>query len=364
MSKVVISGYYGFGNAGDEAMLSAIITAIRKEEGDAHITVISGHPAQTSAKHGVEAVGTFAGPAILKALMNCDLLISGGGSLLQDATSVKNVYYYLSIMSLAKLLGKRVVLYAQGIGPLTKPTTRWAVKSVLNRMDLITVRDLPSQGLLEEIGVKPELVQVTADAVLTMPIADASKGEARLQAAGLKPGCRRIGIAVRSWKNQVAYRKSLAGALATLHQSHQVEVLFIPMSHPEDTEEAKQVAAYMGNAPYVHLLEESFTTSQFLELAGAVDIMIGVRLHALVFASLMGKPVVGISYDPKIDAFLHMIEQEAMGTMERLDQDTLYTRLVELLEGKGDYQHSFDRIESLRKISFRSAQLAMALLKQ
>ena len=364
MSKVVISGYYGFGNAGDEAMLSAIITAIRKEEGDAHITVISGHPAQTSAKHGVEAVGTFAGLAILKALMNCDLLISGGGSLLQDATSVKNVYYYLSIMSLAKLLGKRVVLYAQGIGPLTKLTTRWAVKSVLNRMDLITVRDLPSQGLLEEIGVKPELVQVTADAVLTMPIADASKGESRLQAAGLKPGCRRIGIAVRSWKNQVAYRKSLAGALATLHQSHQVEVLFIPMSHPEDTEEAKQVAAYMGNAPYVHLLEESFTTSQFLELAGAVDIMIGVRLHALVFASLMGKPVVGISYDPKIDAFLHMIEQEAMGTMERLDQDTLYTRLVELLEGKGDYQHSFDRIESLRKISFRSAQLAMALLKQ
>jgi polysaccharide pyruvyl transferase csaB len=162
----------------------------------------------------------------------------------------------------------------------------------------------------------------------------------------------------------VAYRKALAGALAALHQSHQVEVLFIPMSHPEDTEEAKTVAAYMGNAPYVHLLEESFTTSQFLELAGAVDIMIGVRLHALVFASLMGKPVVGISYDPKIDAFLHMIEQEAMGTMERLDQDKLYARLVDLLEGKGDYQHSFDRIESLRKISFRSAQLALALLKQ
>ena len=101
MSNIVISGYYGFGNAGDEAMLCAIIDAIRKEEADAHITVISGNPKETSKKHNINAVGTFSAFGILKAIANSDLVISGGGSLLQDATSIRNTYYYLSIMSLA-----------------------------------------------------------------------------------------------------------------------------------------------------------------------------------------------------------------------------------------------------------------------
>ena len=86
MSNIVISGYYGFGNAGDEAMLCAIIDAIRKEEADAHITVISGNPTETSKKHNIHAVGTFSAFGILKAISNSDLVISGGGSLLQDAT--------------------------------------------------------------------------------------------------------------------------------------------------------------------------------------------------------------------------------------------------------------------------------------
>ena len=101
MSNIVISGYYGFGNAGDEAMLCAIIDAIRDVEGDAHITVISGNPQETSRKHNIKAVGTFAAFGILNAIRNADLVISGGGSLLQDATSIRNTYYYLSIMGLA-----------------------------------------------------------------------------------------------------------------------------------------------------------------------------------------------------------------------------------------------------------------------
>lgn len=362
MSKIVISGYYGFGNAGDEAMLAAIITAIRKEDPRAGITVISGNPKETSAKHQVEAVGTFAALPIFGALRNCDLLISGGGSLLQDATSVRNVYYYLSIMAMAKCLGKKVVLYAQGIGPLTKHTTRRAVKTILNRMDLITVRDLPSKNLLQEIGVKPNLVEVTADAVLTMPIGDPAQGEARLQEAGMVPQRKRIGIAVRSWKADIAYRKALGQALDRLIQSHQVEVVFIPMSHPEDTAEANEVLATMQCQEQVYVLESAFDTKEFLALAGAVTIMVGIRLHALVFASLMGKPVLGISYDPKIDAFLHMIGQEPIGTMQSLDGDALYGRLCDLLEKPENYDASFKRVEALRQESFRSAHLAMALL--
>ena len=101
MSNIVISGYYGFGNAGDEAMLNAIVDSIRDIEPTANITVISGNPSETSKKHNLQAVGTFAMFPIMSALMKADLLISGGGSLLQDATSIRNTYYYLSIMSMA-----------------------------------------------------------------------------------------------------------------------------------------------------------------------------------------------------------------------------------------------------------------------
>lgn len=123
MSNIVISGYYGFGNAGDEAMLCAIIDAIRKEEADAHITVISGNPKETSKKHNINAVGTFSALGILKAIAHSDLVISGGGSLLQDATSIRNTYYYLSIMALAKLLREK----SNAILP-----RYWSFKSFIN----------------------------------------------------------------------------------------------------------------------------------------------------------------------------------------------------------------------------------------
>lgn len=125
MSRLVISGYYGFGNAGDEAMLAAILEAILEVVPEADITVISGNPRHTAEKHGVKAVGRFDVTGIFNAIKRCDLLISGGGSLLQDVTSNRSLYYYLSIISLANMLGKKVMLYAQGMGPCA---SLWLVK--------------------------------------------------------------------------------------------------------------------------------------------------------------------------------------------------------------------------------------------
>jgi len=329
MSNIVISGYYGFGNAGDEAMLCAIIDAIRKEEADAHITVISGNPTETSKKHNIHAVGTFSAFGILKAISNSDLVISGGGSLLQDATSIRNTYYYLSIMALAKMMGKKVMLYSQGIGPLNRPSTRKAVSFVLRFVDTITVRDSISKSELDSLGI--EDVEVTADAVLAMQPADLNIGKRILDGYTSKlpistEAPKRIGVAVRSWKDDTEYRESLANVLSRLQEQDNVEIIFIPMSHP-------------------------------------VDLMIGIRLHALVFSSLMKKPVIGISYDPKITSFLHMIGQEPIGTMTHLREEALYQRCHKLLNSREEYQASYDRIEALRVNSQRNAEIAISLLK-
>ena len=336
MSNIVISGYYGFGNAGDEAMLCAIIDAIRKEEADAHITVISGNPKETSKKHNINAVGTFSALGILKAIAHSDLVISGGGSLLQDATSIRNTYYYLSIMALAKL----------------------------RFVDTITVRDSISKDELVSLGI--EDVEVTADAVLAMQPADLSIGSHILKGYISKISeadeqRKRIGVAVRSWKEDTEYRESLANVLSRLQEQDNVEIIFIPMSHPEDTKEAKIIASYMPNGAIV--LEGPFSTEQQVSLSGNVDLMIGIRLHALVFSSLMGKPVIGISYDPKITSFLHMIGQEPIGTMTHLREEALYQWCHKLLNSREEYQASYDRIESLRVDSQRNAEIAISLLK-
>lgn len=362
MSNIVISGYYGFGNAGDEAMLCAIIDAIRDVESTAHITVISGNPAETSKKHNIKAVGTFGAFGILKAIANSDLVISGGGSLLQDATSIRNTYYYLSIMGLAKLLGKPVMLYSQGIGPLYRKSTRRAVSFMLKYVDGITVRDSISKDELLSLGITN--VEVTADAVLAMHKADVSIGAEILAGYRCDMACtnrKRIGIAVRSWKEDTAYRQSLADVLSQLSEDDNADIIFIPMSYPDDMIEAKAIAKLMRTKSVV--LEGSFTTEEQLSLSGNVDVMIGIRLHALVFSSLMGKPVIGISYDPKITSFLHMIGQEPIGTMKELHPDELYQRCHELLHSTDSYQKSFDNIEKLRIHSKRNAESALSLLQ-
>lgn len=360
MNNIVISGYYGFGNAGDEAMLAAILEAIFEVVPNAQITVISGNPKYTAAKHGVKAIGTFAMFPILKALMNCDLFISGGGSLLQDVTSNRSLYYYLSIIYLATLLKKKVMIYAQGIGPLRRLTAQKSVAFVLNRVDMITVRDELSKAELLRLGVNNAPIEVTADAVLSMHAVDPSIGKMLLKDYPLSGVKKRIGVSVRQWKNSIYYRKELAQALNELQEELDAEVVFIPMSYPDDTKEAEEVASMMNRPPVV--LQKSYTTTELLALAGSVDLMIGVRLHALVFSSLMKKPVVGISYDPKIVNFLHMIGQVPIGTLDDLKGDRLKDKCRLLLTNKEAYRDSFHKIECLQEESLKTAHIALALL--
>lgn len=359
MTKLVISGYYGFGNAGDEAMLAAILEAILEVIPRANITVISGNPEETKRKHGVNAVSRVGFYKIYKAIKDCDMLISGGGSLLQDVTSDRSLYYYLTVIKLAKYLNKPVMLYAQGIGPLRRPSAKKAVAKVLNTVDLITVRDDISRLELESIGVKTP-VQVTADAVLSMHPVDLTIGERLLQNYKLKGTKPKIGVSVRKWKEVTEYREELAKALDKMAEEWDASIVFIPMQHPADTAESLKIAKLMNEDSIV--LEQSFTTTELLSLAGIVDIMIGVRLHALVFASLMEKPVVGISYDPKIDNFLKMIGKEPVANIKDIQAEDIFSEVNIMLRNKSANEKTIDMVHKLRQISLKNAYLAFDLL--
>ena len=116
--KAVISGYYGFDNCGDEAVLLAIIHCLKKLKPDVRIVVLSGNPKKTRELYAVEAVNRWNPFSVAIELLSCRLLISGGGSLLQDVTSTKSLRYYLAIINIAALFKKRIMIYSQGLGPL------------------------------------------------------------------------------------------------------------------------------------------------------------------------------------------------------------------------------------------------------
>ena len=186
MYNILISGYYGFDNIGDESILRTLVTSLRERIPDCSLTVLSHDPAATREKYGVEAVERMSPLAIARAVRRCDMLISGGGSLLQDVTSSKSLHYYLAIIRFAQLLGKKVFIYSQGIGPIEKDADRRATARALRRADGIVVRDERSAALLAEIGVPAERVVITADPVIRMKKTDKAVGETILRRAGVE----------------------------------------------------------------------------------------------------------------------------------------------------------------------------------
>ena len=129
MGKVLISGYYGFKNFGDEAILSVLVNHLKSK--DANITVLSSDPEYTKSVYNVNSINSFDLKQVIKELKKTDILISGGGSLLQDATSLKSLIYYTGIIAVAKLFNKKIIIFAQGIGPVNNKFARLVTRNLL-----------------------------------------------------------------------------------------------------------------------------------------------------------------------------------------------------------------------------------------
>ena len=271
----LVSGYYGADNLGDEALLAGLLGSLRKR-GARHLSVLSLDPGATRAAHHVLARHRLVGlPA---ALLRSDVLVSGGGGLLQDATSRRSLDYYLGVIRAARVLGRRVVVFGQSLGPLSDEGRR-RVQGALQGVPL-GLRDAPSLALATTLGLA---AQPVADAALTLA---APSGRAR-DALVLVP---RGG---EPWATETL-RRLAADAAA---QGMQVEVLACQPSH-DDAEVERLMAALPG----LRRLPSGPPSSALAALAGA-RLVVSVRLHGLVLATVAGVPHAGLSYDPKVAGY-------------------------------------------------------------
>lgn len=315
MRRILLSGYYGYHNAGDEAILRSIIDTIRKIDSDAEISVLADNVEFTEKKYGIKAVKRFQPFSILRALLHCDILISGGGTLFQDRTSTRSLIYYTGIIRLAKSLGKRVMVYANGMGPITKRSNLKRVKKAIESADMVTLRDAESMDFVRDLHVRNPKVFLTTDPVFSLDLPDLSQAEEVLDAHRIPRDRDFVVVSTRSWKREDEFIELFAKTCDYIVEHYHKNIVFVPMQYPHDLDTTNRIKRGMRNPSFV---VEGLDTMQMLSLIRKSTYVLSMRLHGLIFAVQTGVPCLGFSYDPKIDRLLKQMEMPCASKIEEM----------------------------------------------
>lgn len=320
-----MAGYYGFGNTGDEAILSTLLSNLRKQRSELSFIVASQDPTATANLHNVRAIRWNDIPSLLEAAQESDLLLLGGGGIFHDYWGApepfhltgrhKDISYYSGIALLAALLEKPLAIHAVGVGPLfTHEGKRWT-RLAFELADFATVRDVESKNILKSIGIPANKVRVTTDpAFLLEP--DLNSALKIFDAEGIstkEPPL--LGVSIRSWEDRSSktnWKQELAYALDCFLERHHAIVVFVPFQSEErrredDREAAYDVCSLMSRRKQTRLISKSQAPGVMAGLIAHCRAVIGMRLHSLVFAAITGVPVVGLAYDPKVSNFMQSV---------------------------------------------------------
>ena len=294
--RFLISGYYGFGNLGDEALLDVIVDHVRSRYPAAEIDVLSGDPAGTAERLGVIATPRADAGAIGRAIERADVVLSGGGGLLQNVTSLRSLIYYAGIIRQAIRARKRTMIFAQSVGPLDM-WGRMIVRICCARIDAATVRDERSRALLAPLvpGVK---VERTADPVFAFV---PPREPLDLRAEGLDGAAPLAVVSVRPWKHAEATIVNVAAIVDRLAEKHGAQVAFLPLGGPPDADVSTSIIRRARSAP---VLLPEYPLAQAAQIIGRAALVVGMRLHALIIAARLGVPFAAIPYDPKVSSLL------------------------------------------------------------
>jgi polysaccharide pyruvyl transferase CsaB len=360
--QFAISGYYGCGNAGDEAVLAGIRESFARRDATSRLLAFSQSPEETARLHHIVAVDRWNFSAVRLALRESDMLLSGGGSLLQDTTSVRSLLYYLWVIRLAYAHRVPVMFYAQGIGPLRRAFSRSVVRIAANRAAYITVRDEPSARLLLSMGVTHPTIEVTADPAFALHPAPSESVLAVCREAGIPADAPLIGVALRPWggvgESPVAsYAKLLTG----LETQCGARVVLLPMQVPGDVRFAEQVAEETGRPDAFPIVRHACSPEVLLGIVQKMQVVVAMRLHALIFAARVGALPFALSYDPKVEHLMRGLElEDCLEHWRGFDPDEVVERIQILLnEREARSTALLSRRSALERLALRNADCAL-----
>ena len=355
---VVICGAYGKGNSGDNAILNAIVEQLHHIDPDLPITALSRDPMETKLCAGIDAVYTFSVFKIGRLLRRTKLYISGGGTLMQDATSTRSLLYYLFSIRQAHRRGCKVMLYGCGIGPISKERNQKRTAKVLNRyVNIISVRDRYSIDTLEQLGVTEPEIHLNADPALLIDPPDTDELRSYLRRSGLVEGKSYVMIALRPWDGFTEKIGAFAAAAEYLHREYGLIPLLYAMEPARDEAAVKAVAEKI-HCPHL-VLSAGTNGAEILALVRRMSLVLSMRLHTLIFASGQGVPVMGIVYDPKVSGFLDYLGQDLYLPLQEVNLGAL-ADLIDAAMAEEPFES--ENIQRLRRLSAENEALARRLL--
>ncbi|YAI82636.1 MAG: polysaccharide pyruvyl transferase CsaB [cyanobacterium endosymbiont of Rhopalodia sterrenbergii] len=291
MKKAVICGYYGQGNGGDEALLVSLLQMLPSQ---VQPIVLSANPRQTHKRYGVKSCSNRSAFAILKALKTSDLFIWGGGSLMQDVTSWTSPIYYAVLMALAQQKGLKTIAWAQGIGPLQRPFTRWLTHQVLLGCTAVSVRDRASAKLVSQWQINPLIAPDPVWALTGKSI----PGLVNIPAP-------RVAVNLRKHPQLTPQKlEILTRALIDFQKAANVCLLLVPFQASQDLSIARSLASQLPGSHQIIYLEDP---RELKGLFREVEMTIGMRLHSLIMAVAEESRCFALSYDPKVSRLMEEI---------------------------------------------------------
>lgn len=358
---VVICGAYGRGNAGDDAILEAILQEMRAIDPDMPITVLTKDPKATRLTYRVRTAGRMDVLTWKKAMRHAGLYINGGGSLIQDVTSRRSLWFYLHNIQAAHKAGCKVQMYGCGIGPVLREQHRKLAASVLNaNVDVITLREPDSLKELQSMGVtKPEIL-LTADPALTLPAASEDEIDSVLLRAGIPTHGKYLCFALRNWKGFEDKAPLFAQAAKYAYETYGLTPVFAAVEKHLDPV-AGRLAATGLDIPH-YFLDDAGSAGTIIGALSRMQAVVSMRLHALIFAAGQGIPLAGVVYDPKVSAFLRYIGQENFLDLDALTADALKAMIDRMVSSPISPEEQAAAVQKLRQIEQVNVDTARRLL--
>jgi polysaccharide pyruvyl transferase CsaB len=364
--KVIITGYYGAGNGGDELILTALVQLLKRIDSSVEVVVLSFTPEETTRLHEVSSL--YRAPMVLRgshrlgvlrtpwwkiycAVREADLVIVGGGGLLEDIHNYGSIPQYLQTACMGILAGRPVIGVGLGVGPMMTELSRRLVRLIGNHMALISVRDQESADELIRLGIDSTRVQVGADLVFSL----AGLG-VRTQIP--RVGGPRIGVTIgpSDWLKVNIRELAEAIELAAQNMAAQEVVLF-PMGYDKPDEEIVQALAAYLSVP--HQVDTTrWKPKEFLDFIAGFDVIVSAKLHGIIAAACTGVPTVCISYAPKVSSVAKRLGRIAQA-VDQIDARSLAFTIEQTWQNRQHQQQCDEHVVELASIAELSCRAAV-----
>lgn len=359
-SRLLLCGYYGLGNLGDEAVLEAMVSDLRAVLPQAEIVVLSANPTATAQEYRVLSVQRKDWRRVRQEIIACDLFISGGGTLFQDATSLRSLLYYGALLWFAQRRRRRTMIYAQGLGPLRTRVGRAVTRYLLSRVDVLSLRDTLSAARIGELRVPAQRVELVADPAFTLTPAEGPTAF-ELYAPEFATVQDKIAVALRPAPEAPGPRW-WAAVLDRFCEQVGGSLLLLPMDPARDARLAAEIGERLKARQWI--VRQRLSPCGCRRLIEKCDFLVGMRLHALILAATAGVALAGFNYDPKVEGLLTDLGREEALLSLKLSEEQTVDRLTSLWQNRTAQREALlSRCDAIAPLARRPAELAAQLLQ-